>query len=79
MLGTGRAGRRRTRGRPSSASKRCSRRTRPTGTGPHEIAFLPYPEGHLQAWVGNFRDHSLTLVDIDPDSPRRFTAVANLR
>ena len=51
----------------------------PTGTGPHEIAFLPDPEGHLQAWVGNFRDHSLTLVDIDPDSPRRFTAVANLR
>ncbi len=51
----------------------------PTGTGPHEIAFLPDAEGHLQAWVANFRDHSLTLVDIDPDSPRRFTAVANLR
>ena len=50
-----------------------------TGSGPHEIAFLPDQDGHLQAWVANFRDHSLTLVDIDPDSPRRFTAVANLR
>lgn len=50
----------------------------PTGAGPHEIAFLPDADGHLFAWVANFRDHSLTQVDIDPDSPRRFTAVANL-
>ena len=51
----------------------------PTGTGPHEVAFLPDADGHLNAWVANFRDHTLTLVDIDPDSPRRFTALANLR
>jgi YVTN family beta-propeller protein len=51
----------------------------PTGTGPHDIAFMPDADGRLMAWVSNFRDHSLTLVDIDPDSPRRFTAVAQLR
>lgn len=51
----------------------------PTGSGPHDIAFLPDVDGRLFAWVSNFRDHSLTLVDIDPDSPRRFTAVAQFR
>jgi YVTN family beta-propeller protein len=51
----------------------------PTGVGPHDIAFMPDVDGRLMAWVSNFRDHSLTLVDIDPDSPRRFTAVAQLR
>ena len=50
----------------------------PTGTGPHDVAFMPDAEDRLQAWVTNFRDHSLTLVDIDPDSPRRFTALATL-
>ncbi|MCK6571385.1 hypothetical protein L6V77_09840 [Myxococcota bacterium] len=51
----------------------------PTGIGPHDVAFMPDVDGRLFAWVSNFRDHSLTLVDIDPDSPRRFTAVAQLR
>lgn len=50
-----------------------------TGGGPHDIVFLPDADGRLFAWVTNFRDHTLSVIDIDPESDRRFTVVATVR
>jgi hypothetical protein len=50
-----------------------------TGRGPHDIAFMPDAQGRLHAWVANFRDHTLTVIDVDPRSSRRFSVLATVR
>jgi len=50
-----------------------------TGRGPHDIVLMPDAAGRLQAWVANFRDHTLTVIDVDPRSTRRFSVVATVR
>ena len=46
------------------------------GAGPHDIALMPDGEGRLLAYVSNFRDHTLSVVDLEPGSPTRFQRVA---
>ena len=48
------------------------------GDGPHEIVFMPNADDALQAYVSNFRAHTLTMIDIEPRSPRRFESIADL-
>ncbi len=46
------------------------------GDGPHEIAFMPDGDGRLRGYVANFGGQSLSVLDLEPGSPRRFTLLA---
>ncbi len=50
-----------------------------TGKGPHDIVFLTDPSGGLRGYVSNFRDNSLSVIDLEPGSPSRFTVVATVQ
>lgn len=49
------------------------------GRGPQDIAFLPDPDGRLRGYVSNFEEHSLSILDLDPASPDRFSRLATVR
>ena len=46
------------------------------GDGPNDITFAPDGEEKLWAYVTNFADHTLSVIDIEPGSPTRFDHVA---
>ncbi|MCA9546902.1 MAG: hypothetical protein KC613_20995 [Myxococcales bacterium] len=48
------------------------------GQGPHDIAFLPDADGRLRGYVSNFEVHSLSVLDLEPGSPARFTRIATI-
>lgn len=51
----------------------------PVGDGPHDIAFQPDVDGRLRGYVTNFNDHTLSVLDLEPGSPHRFTEIARIR
>jgi YVTN family beta-propeller protein len=46
--------------------------------GPHDLVFLPDGAGALRAYVTLFEDHALAVLDVQPDSPRRFSLLATV-
>lgn len=49
------------------------------GRGPQDIAFLPDADGQLRGYVSNFLDHSISVLDLEPGSPSRFTRLSTVR
>ncbi|MBM4291096.1 MAG: hypothetical protein FJ138_06315 [Deltaproteobacteria bacterium] len=45
---------------------------------PNDVAFLPDAQGRLRGFVTNFKDHSVSVIDLEPGSPTRFEALATL-
>lgn len=45
---------------------------------PNDIAFLPNEQGRLRGFVTNFKDHSVSVIDLDPYSPTRFKTLSTL-
>ena len=45
------------------------------GASPHDIAFLPNEEGELRAYVTNFTEHSVSVIDVHEGSESRFTVI----
>ncbi len=48
------------------------------GDGPHDIVFMLDGDGQLRGYVTNFNDNTLTVVDLEPGSPTRFTVLATI-
>jgi len=46
---------------------------------PHDIAFACDAGNRLRAYVTAFGDHSISIVDIDPRSPERFSLLATVK
>jgi DNA-binding beta-propeller fold protein YncE len=46
--------------------------------GPHDIVFMPNEEGELRGYVTHFQDHSLSIIDLEPNSPTRFTVLKTI-
>jgi YVTN family beta-propeller protein len=42
------------------------------GASPHDVAFLPTDEGGLNAYVTNFKAHSVSVIDVTEGSETRF-------
>ncbi len=48
------------------------------GAAPNDIAFMPDAEGRLRGYVGNFQEHTLSVIDLEPGSARRFQVLATV-
>lgn len=51
----------------------------PMPDGPHDIVFMLDGAGHLRGYVTNFNDDSLSILDLEPGSPTRFTVTAKIK
>lgn len=49
------------------------------GEGPNDIAFMLDSAGKLRGYVTGFSDHSLSVLDLEPGSPARFTRIATIK
>jgi len=50
-----------------------------TGRGPHAIEFMLGGNGALRGYVANFDEGSVSVVDLEPDSPNRFSVTDTIR
>ncbi len=48
------------------------------GLAPHDIAFMPDVDGNLRGFVSNFQEHTVSVIDLEPGSPRRFQVLATV-
>lgn len=51
----------------------------PMPDGPHDIVFMLDAAGRMRGYVTNFNDNSLSVLDLEPDSPGRFTVSATIK
>ncbi len=49
----------------------------PVGAGPYDVT-AGYSDGLKRAYVTNFLDHTVSVVDIDPTSPYYHTQIAEI-
>lgn len=49
------------------------------GSTPHDIAFVPDINGKLKAYVSNFDQHSISVIDLDPNSSTYFQKINTIR
>ena len=49
------------------------------GKGPYDIRFMLNQEGELRGYVTLFRDQAVSVLDLHPDSPTRFTEIEVIR
>lgn len=49
------------------------------GDGPNDIAFMLDDAGKLRGYVTGFSDNSLSVLDLEPGSPTRFTRIATIK
>lgn len=49
------------------------------GKGPYDISFMLNQEGELRGYVTLFRDQAVSVLDLHPDSPTRFTEIEVIR
>ncbi len=47
--------------------------------GPHDIVFMLDEVGRLRGYVTNFNDNSLSVLDLEPGSPTRFSVSATIK
>lgn len=48
------------------------------GDGPHDIAFMLDAAGRLRGYVTHFNANTLSVLDLEPGSPNRFTVTATI-
>ncbi len=48
------------------------------GLGAHEIVVLPDQDHQLRAYVTNFQVHSISIIDLEPNSPTRFKEIGRI-
>lgn len=49
------------------------------GSGPHDITFMLNEEGKLRGYVSLFKEHAISVLDLHPGSPSRFTEIEVIR
>ena len=51
----------------------------PMPDGPHDVVFMLDDAGRMRGYVTNFNDNSLSVLDLEPGSPTRFTVSATIK